>query len=214
MSAGSPIRQPRRAAAWLVAAILAALPSCTAPRIPPELRWTVTRPVPTSPEALTDELAAMVEIDQKLRREWVSVPGGKNPRGLMRKLRNVDHANTERMKRIVAKLGWPTISEYGKKAPHLAWLLVQHAADPVFRSHCLDLMGPLLEKDEVRKDDFAYLTDRVLVLKGKAQRYGTQFHTVDGKLQPLPIEDAANVDARRKEMGMPPLAEYRASFKR
>jgi hypothetical protein len=30
----------------------------------------------------------------------------------------------------------------------------------------------------------------------------------DGKLVPQPIEDEANVDARRKELGMPPLADY------
>ena len=54
----------------------------------------------------------------------------------------------------------------------------------------------------------AYLTDRVLVAEGKPQRYGSQFFTVDGELKPRPIEDEANVDARRKEVGLGTMAQY------
>jgi hypothetical protein len=32
---------------------------------------------------------------------------------------------------------------------------------------------------------------------------------VKGKMEPQPIEDEANVDKRRKEMGLSSLAEYR-----
>ncbi|MCP4246955.1 MAG: hypothetical protein GY778_07885, partial [bacterium] len=54
----------------------------------------------------------------------------------------------------------------------------------------------------------AYLTDRVLVQEGKPQRYGTQFFAKDGVFKLNPIEDEAYVDARRKEVGLGPLAEY------
>jgi hypothetical protein len=46
------------------------------------------------------------------------------------------------------------------------------------------------------------------VAEGKPQRYGTQLDTVDGKLQPFPVEDEANLDSRRKAVGLPPMAEY------
>ena len=36
-----------------------------------------------------------------------------------------------------------------------------------------------------------------------------QFHKVTGKMEPYPIKDEADVDQRRKEVGLPPLAEYR-----
>jgi hypothetical protein len=53
------------------------------------------------------------------------------------------------------------------------------------------------------------MTDRLLVMKDKKkQLYGTQLTSKDGKLVPQPIEDEANVDARRKELGMPPLADF------
>ena len=56
------------------------------------------------------------------------------------------------------------------------------------------------------------LLDRVLVGEGKPQVYGTQgkrFEDWKGKEPELePIEDEANVDKRRAEVGLPPLAEY------
>jgi hypothetical protein len=53
------------------------------------------------------------------------------------------------------------------------------------------------------------MADRVLVRDGKKQLYGTQHKfSEDGGLVPLPIEDAANVDKRRKAIGLEPLAEY------
>ncbi len=65
-----------------------------------------------------------------------------------------------------------------------------------------------LPKNEISQNHFAYLTDRVLLAEGKKQLYGTQFDWVDGKLLPQPLEDEANVDKRRAEAGMSPLAQY------
>ena len=91
---------------------------------------------------------------------------------------------------------------------HAARLLVQHAdMDRKFQHRCLDLMAAL-PKDEVSQSNIAYLTDRVLLAEGKNQMYGTQLKDVDGKLKPFPIEDEANVDRRRCEVGLPPLAKY------
>jgi hypothetical protein len=63
-------------------------------------------------------------------------------------------------------------------------------------------------KDEVDPRDTAYLTDRVLIGTGKRQLYGTQVIFKDGKFVPNPIEDADQVDERRKAIGMEPLQEY------
>ena len=65
---------------------------------------------------------------------------------------------------------------------------------------------------------YALLFDRVLVREGKPQVYGTQAKGLDqwkGKEPVLePIEDEANVDRRRAEVGLPPLSEYRVTLKR
>lgn len=119
----------------------------------------------------------------------------------------VDKKNTERMKEIVEKIGWPSISKVGREASEAAWLLVQHADHDVeFQSQCLSLMQRLPVGD-VSLQDVALLTDRIRVNKGLSQIYGTQFRQIDGKHVPKDIEDMGNVDKRRAEMGLDTLDE-------
>ena len=119
-----------------------------------------------------------------------------------------DSDNTAWLKQVVENHGWPTRTLVGNDGASAAWLLVQHAdADRKFQRKCLELMVKL-PKAEISQTDIAYLLDRVLLAEGKKQVYGTQFDTVNGKLQPRPLEDEANVDKLRSAVGLPPLAEY------
>src|SRR5262249_44571300 len=118
---------------------------------------------------------------------------------------------TARMKAIVAQHGWPGKRMVGATASHTAWLLVQHAdADTRFQHDVLGLLEKAHARGDVDASDVAYLTDRVLVHDGRPQRYGTQFHDVDGTLVPNPIEDPAHVDERRATMNLGPIGEYAA----
>ncbi|MCS6883729.1 MAG: hypothetical protein NZU74_20615, partial [Chloroflexaceae bacterium] len=65
-----------------------------------------------------------------------------------------------------------------------------------------------------RPQDLAYLTDRVRFNTGQPQVYGTQVLIIDGRVTLKPIEDEANVDARRAAVGLLPLAEYVAHIER
>ena len=123
-------------------------------------------------------------------------------------LQRTDKDNTARLGKIVARHGWPTYTLVGKDGAQAAWLLAQHAdLSPKFQRKCLDLMASL-PRDEVSRKNVAYLTDRVLLAEGKKQVYGTQVTLTNGKCKPRPLEDEANVDKRRAEVGLPPLAEY------
>jgi hypothetical protein len=123
-------------------------------------------------------------------------------------MRRIDTENTERLREIVERHGWPTYTLVGKDGANAAWLLVQHAErSPKFQRKCLDLMAKV-PRNEISQRDLAYLTDRVLLAEGKKQVYGTQFTWVNGKCKPRPLEDEANVDQRRKGVGLEPLAEY------
>jgi uncharacterized membrane protein YhfC len=127
---------------------------------------------------------------------------------LQARIKQIDSENTKRLEDVIEEYGWPRISVVGKDGSHAAWLLVQHAdADPGLQRKCLDLMTSL-PKTEVSQVDLAYLADRVLLAEGRKQLYGTQFTLSDGAWQPRPIEDAANVEKRRAEVGLPPLADY------
>ncbi|MBR0553634.1 DUF6624 domain-containing protein [Stakelama marina] len=124
-----------------------------------------------------------------------------------------DAKNLVMMKRLVAKKGWPGIAAVGKTASNAAWLLAQHAdRDPAFQLRVLRLMRPMAETGDVRKDNYAYLYDRVMLKLTGRQRYGTQATCADGKHVPLPLEAGIDVDAERAKMGMPPIAEYIADL--
>ncbi len=125
------------------------------------------------------------------------------------RLEREDAQNRQWLKEIVDKSGWPGKSMVGKDGAAAAWLLVQHAdPDRPFQKHCLVLMKAM-PPGEVELPNIAYLTDRVLVGEKKKQLYGTQLQANDkGQYVPLPIEDEAHVDQRRRDMGMEPLANY------
>jgi hypothetical protein len=61
---------------------------------------------------------------------------------------------------------------------------------------------------EISRTDVALLTDRVLVHRGKPQRYGNSFSFKDGRLVADPIEDIGGLDARRAALGLPTMSEY------
>jgi hypothetical protein len=120
-----------------------------------------------------------------------------------------DYANTEWLKSIVAKRGWPKVFEVGEEAAGDAWLIAQHADhDPVFQLHALRLMEPLVADHEVSQQNYAYLYDRVMLKLAGKQRYGTQAACVAGELKVQPLENEAGLDKLRAEVGLGPEADY------
>lgn len=155
---------------------------------------------------LRRELLALATRDQEARRA-LEDGGGQAARDAVTA---IDREATARMKDVVAKHGWPGKRIVGADGANAAWMLVQHAdADPAFQKACLAQMEPLVKTGDVAGQDYAYLWDRVARAEGRPQRYGTQFEA--GELAPL--EDRANVDARRRAVGLGPLAEYEAAVK-
>ena len=170
------------------------------------------RPVGSEP-ALRRELLARVERDQAARTAVMPLFAEGKPVGpdhpVLKRMADVDAENRAWLKELVDKTGWPGTSRVGPDGAHAAWLLAQHAdADRPFQKRCLDLLRPAVAAGEAEGKDLAYLTDRVLVGEGKKQLYGTQLTATGGTLVPSPIEDEGAVDARRKAVGLGPLAEY------
>jgi hypothetical protein len=113
-----------------------------------------------------------------------------------------------RMKQIIVKYGWPGRTLVGPEAAMAAYLIVSHSQDLPLQKLSLGLMTKL-GPTEVEGEQIATLTDKILLAEGKKQRYGQNYDfTPDGKLFSKPIEDEVNVDKRRAELGLEPLAEY------
>lgn len=120
-----------------------------------------------------------------------------------------DSANTTWLKAYVARWGWPTAAQVGREAVEAAFLIVQHAVhDTAFMRAMLPAIEQARRRGDLDGGAVAMLTDRIEVKAGHGQIYGTQLSLRGGRWVLDPIADSAAVDARRKRMGLPPLAEY------
>lgn len=119
----------------------------------------------------------------------------------------ITERNIKLLKDIINQIGWPNRKKVGTKAANSAWIIVQHAdSDPDFQNECLTLMKK--EGDSVAKSEIAYLTDRVLVAKGKKQLYGTQFRENKKGLFLWSLENPRKLEELRMEMELEPFKEY------
>jgi hypothetical protein len=169
------------------------------------------------------ELVLRTARDQAMRKGWESdvLLGRLDPsaRGLVNlplwnRACRVDADNVAWIKQEVRARGWFEISRYGADAEKDAWLLVQHADhDSAFQNEVLGLLDKLRLKGETNPKSFAYLYDRVAINSGHPQRYGTQGGCKDGERFTAPLENPADVDRLRAELGMTSLAEYNALFR-
>ncbi|MFT4248711.1 MAG: hypothetical protein QM581_11915 [Pseudomonas sp.] len=157
---------------------------------------------------LRDELIRRAGVDQEARKR-ASAHG--NTKEYLESLNPIDKDNTRWLKNVVQKQGWPTITQVGPEGASAAWVLIQHAdEDPAFQAEVLPMMERLVMSHEADSNNYALLTDRVLISQGKPQRYGSQFHNNDdGSFSMSPTEDESNLDARRIKIGLQPIAEYK-----
>lgn len=154
---------------------------------------------------LAQELLRMGELDQQARANIPKAPD----RAFWERLAADDGKREERLAGIIDEHGWPMISQVGHQAANSAWLIAQHGSAE-FLKRCLPLMQAAADRHELALASLALSIDRVLTNDGKPQRYGSQFQTnEDGRTRALPIEDMANLDARRARMGLEPFEDYR-----
>jgi DNA-binding MarR family transcriptional regulator/GNAT superfamily N-acetyltransferase len=166
-------------------------------RLPEQLTWDVVR----------RELLAMAEEDLRVRTELAadgSLFDGYHPR-----MRAVHDAHAARLATILRQQGWPGEAQVGADGAGAAWLIVQHAiGQPALQREALEALRVASAQGAVPAERAAMLEDRIRTLEGQPQRYGTQVDWDEsGELNPLPMEDPDTVDARRREVGLGPLAE-------
>ena len=121
----------------------------------------------------------------------------------------VDRDNAARLREIIARDGWPGQEPAGEAGAHAAWVLAQHAP-PDLQEECLPLLQDAVARGDASPVDLAYLTDRVLMNRGEAQVYGTQYVERDGVLELWTVRDRSDLDQRRAALGLPPEAKNRA----
>jgi len=113
--------------------------------------------------------------------------------------------------RILNEKGFPGFDLVGKNGSYSYWLMVQHADfDPDFQQRVLDSMKVQLERNNANPNNYAFLTDRILINTGRKQVYGTQLdiNMFTGKVKSLPTENWETINERRASLGMETIEEY------
>ena len=161
-------------------------------------------------EELRAELMQMDEYDQAVRAELAA--DGSLFDGYHSRMAAVHDANAARLRAIIATHGWPTEPLVGVDGAKAAHRIAQHSINhPEFMRECRRLLDEASASGEAPRWQFAYMDDRIRVFEGLKQRYGTQWRGGPHGLEPYPIEDPDHVDERRATLGLPSLAELRAS---
>ena len=125
-------------------------------------------------------------------------------------------ANAELLEEIIDVIGgWPTRKRFGDDGAGAAFAIAQHAiSQPAFQRRALERLLEAAEHGEINPLDTAYLADRIAVFEGRAQMFGTQFDWDErGHLSPAAVADPGNLDERRANIGLPPIAEAIASMR-
>lgn len=157
---------------------------------------------------LTQEILAMAEADQRILQELAET-GELGTIEYHPRVREIHIKNTIRMKEIIEEYGWPGRDLVGQEGAEAAWMVVQHAVlDLDFMQSCVPLLENAVKNNQSEGWHLAFLRDRLLTLRGQPQIYGTQFdRDEEGWPIPYPIEDEADVDQRRADLGLNTLKE-------
>jgi hypothetical protein len=168
----------------------------------------IERNGPGTDAPLREQLLKMYSVDQSAR--------GFSGTALvsMKELAATDAQLTLELKQIVDQKGWPTIALVGIDASNAAITVLTHSADHAWQLHLLPSLEQLADDGKIDPSTLALVVDRELVSEGKLQRYGSQFRAVAGGMAMYGVEDPDQLDQRRAQAMLPPLAVYKETLER
>lgn len=120
-----------------------------------------------------------------------------------------DSLNLLKVKTFLDKYAWLGEDEIGEQGNTTLFLVIQHS-DINTQDKYLPMLREAVKNGKAQASHLALLEDRVAFRHGKRQIYGSQIgqDLTTHNYYVLPLEDPDNVDKRRSEVGLNPLAEY------
>jgi len=120
-----------------------------------------------------------------------------------------DSINEAEVIDIIREHGWVGRSQVGGKANTALWLVIQHAPLEVQEKY-LPLLEASVKEGESTGSHLALLQDRINMRNDEPQIYGSQVITDQetGEFKVYEIKNPAQVNERRKEVGLGPIEEY------
>jgi len=142
-------------------------------------------------------LHEVYDTDQAVRAEGAAYYG------------TVDDANLVTVVSVIEQCGMPTLELVDQKALSAIWLVLQHA-DNDNRKKYFPTLKKSAANGDLDKSQMALMEDRILMMDGKPQIYGSQISQdqASGAWILYDLEDPERVNARRTSVGLGPLDEY------
>jgi hypothetical protein len=162
---------------------------------------------------LKAELLAILEEDQKYRQQLGGLEkkygwDSKEMKDFWVIINKADSLNLIKIKAVLDKNGWVGADKVGNEASNAIFLVIQHSDLPTQQKY-LPMMREAVKNKKASGSSLALLEDRVALGEGRKQIYGSQLKgDGNGGYYLSPLEDPDNVDKRREEVGLPPIAEY------
>ncbi|AKD03110.1 DUF6624 domain-containing protein [Pontibacter korlensis] len=167
---------------------------------------------------LKAQLEKIYQTDQEVRRKISTVqqehgPNSPEMQALWKEMSETDDINKKAVVAVLEEHGWPGISLVGPQASSAVFLVIQHSDKQTMEKY-LPMLKAAAEKGEAAKSQVALMEDRVRMNNGQPQLYGSQLRMNNDteQYELHTIEDEANVNKRRAEMGLEPLEEYMKRF--
>lgn len=165
-------------------------------------------------DSIIKALFAVDADDQKFRNQMDYVQnkfGGKSTemKTLMGHMKLLDSLNLIKIEGLINKYGWLGESIIGSQGNTTLFMVIQHS-DLKTQEKYLPMIRQAVTDGNAKPHHLAMLEDRVALLEGKRQVYGSQvgWDMNTNTYYVLPLEEPENVDKRRAEVGLPPLKDY------
>ena len=197
-----------------VAAVsLFAQPKCLSPDEAKALLAQVNAPrVAPYNKKLRDELVKLAGKSEKLTYNSIEESRPKNDS--QKRIAEARQQANARLCQILKESGWPTLALVGKEGVGATLYLVRYSREQALQAALLPVIIAAVKKGEIEKAEVALLVDRMRVDAGMKQLFGTQVKAMNGFLVLTPIEAEKQVDDRRKQFGLPPLAAHLRDLER
>jgi Ca-activated chloride channel family protein len=158
-----------------------------------------------SNKKLRETLLKLKAKDQKGFQE--SITENRKADALLDQMKTSRDKNTSQLCPILKEFGWPDANLVGQDGVAAAFFLLKNTSSALQRV-LLPVIIAATKKGEIEREDFAGYIDRLRLSAGLKQLFGTQATIRNGFLVLYPIEAEVNVDDRRKQYDLMPLAVY------
>ena len=120
-----------------------------------------------------------------------------------------NHAINEEKVKDILKAGWPKKEIIGEQGNRTICNVLQHS-DPDIRVEYLPLMKKSVLDKNLNPQLLVRAEDRIATDNGELQIYGGQmkYYPETKSFNVWPVYDPENIDKRRAEIGLGPIAEY------